>query len=441
MSEGFVDLTSTAETVVFATALTGAPPGTYLRTLNLSLRYLRACTIDDEAVTARGRILHAGSSFTTVEVLIDDVLGRAVAHATGSVVIRPMDPLPPPMSRPLEPVEEPVYTTPDPPHRPVSGRVSRNWEMMESPEETTTPLPTSRRDPLLPPLAELFGIRVLDASVGAIKATMPTTEWFCRMYREVAPGVIGILSDFVSGTAIGTIAQADERFLVINVAYSFITPIVPNGRHLAALGTVRHRADDALLLEGEVADATGRVVAVAQANCLLTERRGRRGQRPADRVLLTVLFTDLVGSSEWASQLGDVHWRELLDEHNRIVRRQLELFKGREVKTTGDGFLTTFDSPTHAVQCARAIRHGVNRLGLEFRAGIHTGECDVTGGDVAGVAVHVASRVQSTANPGEILISHTVRDLISQSGLQASDRGLHKFKGLEGKWPLFAVED
>jgi class 3 adenylate cyclase len=124
-----------------------------------------------------------------------------------------------------------------------------------------------------------------------------------------------------------------------------------------------------------------------------------------------------------------------------VVRRQLELFKGREVKTTGDGFLATFDSPTRAVQCARAVRDGVKRLGLEIRAGIHTGECEVGGGDVAGVAVHVAARVQSAAAAGEVFITGVVRDLIAGSGLRTSDRGVHHLKGLDGQWRLFGVED
>ena len=111
------------------------------------------------------------------------------------------------------------------------------------------------------------------------------------------------------------------------------------------------------------------------------------------------------------------------------------------MKTTGDGFLATFDSPTRAVQCARAIRDAVRRLGLEIRAGIHTGECEMASGDVAGVAVHVTSRVQSAANAGEVLVSGVVRDLVSGSGLRTTDRGIHQLKGLGGQWPLFAVED
>jgi class 3 adenylate cyclase len=152
-----------------------------------------------------------------------------------------------------------------------------------------------------------------------------------------------------------------------------------------------------------------------------------------------VLLTDLVASIEQASQLGDARWSELLAEHHAVVRPQLELFKGREVKTTGDGFLMTFDSPARAVGCARAIRDAVARLGLEVRAGIHAGECDVAGGDVAGVAVHLAARLQAIAQPREVLVSSTVKDLVAGSGIEFEDRGEHQLKGLPGTWRLCAV--
>jgi class 3 adenylate cyclase len=151
-------------------------------------------------------------------------------------------------------------------------------------------------------------------------------------------------------------------------------------------------------------------------------------------------LTDIVGSTQQAERLGDTRWRELLDEHHAVIRKQLQLFKGREVKTTGDGFLATFDSPGRAVQAARAIRDGVRRLGLEVRVGLHTGECEVSGADVAGIAVHIASRIQTLAGPGEILVSGTVRDLVTGSGLRFADRGRHQLKGIEGDWPVFAVE-
>ena len=158
-----------------------------------------------------------------------------------------------------------------------------------------------------------------------------------------------------------------------------------------------------------------------------------------DRVLATVLFTDIVGSTERAAELGDRAWRRLLDAHDTAVRRQLERFRGREVNTVGDGFVATFDGPGRAVQCACAIRDAVKALQIEVRAGLHTGEVEVRGDDVAGIAVHLAQRVSSLARPGEVLVSRTVTDLVVGSGVRFDDRGEHELKGIPGTWHLYAV--
>jgi class 3 adenylate cyclase len=163
-------------------------------------------------------------------------------------------------------------------------------------------------------------------------------------------------------------------------------------------------------------------------------------KRKSEPVVLTVLFTDLVSSTERAGQLGDSHWQVLLAEHDALVRRQLDVFNGREVKTTGDGFLAVFDSASRAVRCTAAIRAGLENLDLKMRAGLHTGECVVKGRDVAGVAVHIASRVETAARPGEILVSSTVRDVLAGSGVRLADQGMHTLKGLDEQWRLYSVE-
>ena len=164
----------------------------------------------------------------------------------------------------------------------------------------------------------------------------------------------------------------------------------------------------------------------------------RRGPEP-DRVLATVLFTDIVGSTERAREVGDRRWRELLERHHTLVRHQLERYQGREVDTAGDGFLATFDGPARAIRCASAAVNGVRSLGLEIRAGVHTGECELLGDKVAGLAVHTGARVASAASPGEVLVSQTVKDLVAGSGLEFEDRGAHELKGVPGEWRLYAV--
>jgi class 3 adenylate cyclase len=159
-----------------------------------------------------------------------------------------------------------------------------------------------------------------------------------------------------------------------------------------------------------------------------------------DRVLATVLFTDIVGSTERASQLGDRRWRELLANHETIVRAQLERFRGREVQMLGDGVLATFDGPARGIRCARTICDEVRSLGIEVRAGLHTGECEMRNGDIAGIAVHTGARVSAKASAGEVLVSSTVKDLVAGSGIEFSDRGVHSLKGVPGEWRLFAVE-
>jgi len=158
-------------------------------------------------------------------------------------------------------------------------------------------------------------------------------------------------------------------------------------------------------------------------------------------VLATVLFTDIVDSTRRAAEMGDRDWRALLDAHDAVVRSQLSRFRGREVSTAGDSFLATFDGPQRAIRCALAIRDALRPLGIDVRAGLHTGECEVRGEDVGGIAVHIGARVAALAGPGETLVSGTLRDLVVGSGLVFEDRALHELKGVPGEWRLFAVRD
>ena len=255
-----------------------------------------------------------------------------------------------------------------------------------------------------------------------------------------------------------------ERIAASPKAVHMIMPIVSFMDVTDVLPTIRvptlvlHHADDPIITVDQ-----GRLIAQAIPGARMVELPGRNmylfvepGWRRAfeeisefltgtrapveeDRVLATVLFTDIVDSTRRAAELGDRDWRALLDAHDAILRAQLSRFRGREVSTAGDSFLATFDGPQRAIRCALAIRDAVRALGIEVRAGLHTGECEVRRDDVGGIAVHIGARVSAMAGPGEILVSGTLRDLVVGSGLLFEDRGAHELKGVPGEWRLFVV--
>jgi class 3 adenylate cyclase len=165
-----------------------------------------------------------------------------------------------------------------------------------------------------------------------------------------------------------------------------------------------------------------------------------REQEP-DTVLATVLFSDIVGSTEKAAELGDRGWTELVSRHHALVRRHLDAFGGTEIDTAGDGFFASFEGPIRGIRCARAISEGVRSLGLEVRVGLHTGECERVDGKIGGIAVNIGARVAGSAGAGEVVVSSTVKDLVAGSGIEFDDRGDHELKGVPGEWRLYAVRD
>jgi class 3 adenylate cyclase len=195
----------------------------------------------------------------------------------------------------------------------------------------------------------------------------------------------------------------------------------------ARLMRVSGRDRFAIFLSTEIPDEVERFVA------------GEAPPEVSDTVLATVLFTDIVGSTERAAELGDRAWRDLLERHHRFVRRELARFRGEEKDTAGDGFFATFDGPARAIRCAKAVVEGVRELGLEVRAGVHTGECEVHEGKVAGLAVVIGARVSATAGAGEVCVSQTVKDLVAGAGIEFEDRGERELKGVPGSWRLYSV--
>ena len=261
-------------------------------------------------------------------------------------------------------------------------------------------------------------------------------EWFARLERlSVSPGAAITLARMNRQIDVRHVLAAIRvPTLVLHRKDDRVVP-VEDGRYLA------ERIPGAKYVELEGTDHwpwNGDAESILQeVNEFLT---GSREIPEPDRVLATVMFTDIVDSTGLAADLGDRRWAELLEDHHRLVRRELARSRGREVDTAGDGFLATFDGPARAILCASAIREAVKGLGVKIRAGLHTGECEVIGEKLRGVAVHIGARVAALAGPGEILVSRTVKDLVAGSGLTFEDRGSHALKGVPGDWQLFAVQ-
>jgi class 3 adenylate cyclase len=260
-------------------------------------------------------------------------------------------------------------------------------------------------------------------------------DWFGRLMRQgQSPGGVRALMDMyraidvrdvLASVHVPTLVLHRTDDLIVHVAQGRrIAEAIPDARFVELAG-----GDHVPWMEG--ADEI-----VGEVEEFLT---GARGAHEPDRVLATVLFTDIVDSTQRASDMGDRRWRDLLDAHDGEVRRVVERQGGRVVKTTGDGALALFPGPAAAIRAASALRDAVVPLGLDVRVGLHTGECELRGSDVAGLAVHIGARVAASAEAGEIRVSRTVTDLVAGSGLAFEDRGEHELKGVPGTWQLFAV--
>lgn len=243
-------------------------------------------------------------------------------------------------------------------------------------------------------------------------------EAFMRMAFDID------VRDIVPSVRVPTLVIHAQGDLICHVENGrFLAREIPNARYVELPG-----ADHLPWFEPELV--------MSEIREFLT---GHRVALTPDRVLATVLFTDIVGSTGRAAEMGDSHWRELLEVHNTVLRTQLDRFRGTEVNTAGDGFLATFDGPARAIQCAQEIQRQVQSLGLEVTAGVHTGEIERVGDDVAGIAVHIGARIAGLAGPQELFVSRTVKDLVAGSGIEFEDRGEHVLKGVPDKWHVYAV--
>jgi class 3 adenylate cyclase len=260
-------------------------------------------------------------------------------------------------------------------------------------------------------------------------------SWFRRYVRSASSGVL--IQAFMAATMTWDIRDRlpsiDAPVLVLNRDRNAILP--PRNARAFAAELPRGRlvevpGDGTAIFSADVDEVADEIQA------FLT---GTRPPPRGDRVLTTVLFTDIVGSTETAAGLGDRDWRELLERHHRLLRSALDRFGGREVHTAGDGFLATFDAPRRAIECARSAGEAVRAIGLEIRAGVHTGEVELSDDDVQGIAVHVGARISALGGAGEVVVSSTVKDLVARSGIAFDDRREHELKGVPDSWRVFAV--
>jgi class 3 adenylate cyclase len=291
----------------------------------------------------------------------------------------------------------------------------------------------------------------IDALIGLVASGWGTSDLFRLVNPSLAddPESLRALSKAARSSVTPRSAAAQYDYILRNQDVRSVLPLIQvptlvlnvNDSPFVPLALARYLADH---IDGATfTEIPGGNLLVDADNVVADEvAEFLTGHRPVfkvERILATVLFTDIVGSTAQAASLGDQRWRSLLDAHDKTVREQLKRFRGTEINTTGDGFVASFDGPGRAIGCALAITEATGKLGVELRVGLHTGECEVRGDDLGGLAVHIAARVGALAAPGEVLVSGTVKDLVVGSGIEFGDRGEHELKGVPGTWKLYSV--
>jgi pimeloyl-ACP methyl ester carboxylesterase len=313
------------------------------------------------------------------------------------------------------------------------GTFARVLEAPDFPEG----VPAAELDELLDLMKREWGGPVaIDRWAPSLVGDPAFETWWARLLRQgTSPaGAVALIGLYREMDAREVLPAIDVPALVVHRRDDSVVP-VRQGRYLAEHITGARYV--------ELGDAD-HLAMVGDQDALLDEVEefmvgSRRASEP-ERSLATVLFTDIVGSTERTATLGDRRWRDLLERHDAVVRRQLDVHRGREVKTMGDGFLATFDGPARAIRCACGLRDELSGIGIDVRAGIHTGEVELIGDDVGGMAVNIGARIGALADPGEVRVSSTVKELVVGSGLEFAERGAHTLKGAPGEWRLFVVE-
>ena len=436
---GSLDISALVESALSGVATTTVDRGMRLEPVATSINYFRPTRPQVGSLLARARVVNASRLYVFSEVEIEDSQGRQIAHGGGHSELRPVEPTPPPPPAELRPVEEPSYATPDPCARPALGRMPPVEH-----EEGNDGLSIMRAfvdGTFVAPFQALLPVHFDDIAEGRVVLSLRTSEWLCGFSRSVSSGCIAALTVRAGVSALLTMLQRNESWVGLGLTHHFFRSAPADGSALRAEARGQRRARDLVTSSIAIYGADNTLVASAETIGALVDssKRQRRVGPAARRVLATLLFVDIVGSSQHAERLGDARWRALLDEYRAVCRTELVRHDGIEVETIGDGLLARFDSPARALAYANAVRADVRRLGLQIRAGVHTGECELQSGKLSGLAVHIAARVQAAAVPGEVLTSRTVKDLAVGSRLRFVDRGEHTLKGIPGEWRLYAL--
>jgi class 3 adenylate cyclase len=419
---------------------TALPPGVDIIPMRFTLKAFRPAWPGKGNLVARARVVNDSSLYVFSEVQVEDPDGRYLAQGSLHSAVQPVDPPPPPPPETMQRIEEPVYETPDPYLRsfPASPFVD-----LQDREDGITTLRKIADGRYSMPIWQTYGLELHDLGEGRVVLSMPASEWFCGLGADLSCQAIAALADICAGSCAISVQRPGISVAMLDSDTRFLRSVRPDGRRLRSEASATEVAPDLFVLDVKIRDANERLAAMGSGATARIDasRRSRRQRRESRRMLATLLFTDIVNSTGHAQRLGDTTWRALLEQHNLAVRREVSRCNGTEVTTTGDGFFARFDSPAHAVEAARAIRHAMTALDLEIRAGIHSGECEMEGTSLTGMAVHIASRIQTAALPGEILVSSTVKDLAVGSALRFVDRGERQLKGVPDPWRLYAVAE
>ncbi|MGD9387333.1 MAG: adenylate/guanylate cyclase domain-containing protein [Gammaproteobacteria bacterium] len=419
---------------------TALPSGYDVLPLRLGFDPFRPAWPGRGNLLCRARVVSSSNLFVNAVVQVEDSEGRHVAQGSLHGAVVPINPPSPPPPEKMPPVEEPVYDTPDPYLRKVA--VSPVLELMER-EDGVEIMRQFKDGRIRMPIASLYGISLHDIEENRASLSMPASGWFCAFGRQVSAQAIGALANIAIFSGVVSRHRPGSTTVMLGSATTFLRQVPADGRELHAEVSTCEAATNLYLAEATLRNAEGEIAARSVASIMRIDasKRERRQRAEARRVLATLLFVDIVDSTALAGQMGDAAWRNLLEEFRQRVRREISRFNGTEVDTAGDGFFVRFESPAYAIEAARAAGRAIEGLGVQLRAGVHTGECELVGTRLAGMAVHVAARIMGLAGAGETVVSSTVRELSGGSGFSFADRGEHELKGVPEKWRVYSVSD